>query len=159
MIKPASPRTAAQRVVAISVLFAATVLPGSLEADERGYRHDPYRYAYPIDPYWDLRAYDDLGLRREVRELNDKLRRQQFQLKEQGREQQEQTRLLRQQDSAQQRATARQACFDRMDGALNLCDRLFEDKPDGHSGCIDLAKEMHPGCAWELARPGRGPAD
>jgi hypothetical protein len=149
-------RATLARRAAAAALLASILMVAGAEADDRGYL---YPYAYPYDPYWDLRIHDDLRLSREVREMNDKLRRQQLKLDEQIEEQQEQTRLLRQQESAQQRATGRQACFHRMDGALNLCDRLFKAESDQHADCVETVNDMHPGCAWELSRRRPDPAN
>lgn len=134
-----------------AMLVLAALVPIAAAGDY-GYGR-PYRHYYSYDPYWDLRLHDDQRTRQEIRGLNRKMQRQQRQIDEQVQEQREQTRLLRQQESAQSRATARQACFYRVDGALDLCDRLFELASEKHAGCVSTAKEMNPGCNLDIARP------
>ena len=88
-----------------------------------------YRFGYSNSynyPYGRYGARENFRLQREINHMDDQMRRQQRTLDEQTRLQQEQTRLLRQQQSAQQRVTARQACYYRYDGGLDLCDRLFD---------------------------------
>ena len=85
--------------------------------------------------------------------MGDQMQRQQRQLDAQTRLQEEQTRLLRQQQSAQQQVTARQACYYRYDGGLDLCDRLFDAASRKHAACVETVIEMNPGCARDIARP------
>jgi len=126
------------------VLFGTACALDALAADYRfGY---PNRY-YP-DGYYGLR--NGLGLRQDMKHIDDQMRQQQWQLEEQTRQQQEQTRLLRQQQSAQQRLTATQACYYRSDGGLDLCDRLFDAASEKHTACIETVKEINPGCATPL---------
>jgi len=130
---------------------------GITEAQAADYRFgSPNRHYYPDDSYG-LR--DNSGLRRDMNRLSDQMQRQQRQLREQVRQQEEQTRLLRQQQSAQLQVTGMQACYYRFNGGLDLCDRLFDAASRKHATCVETAVEMNPGCAEDIARPGRKSAD
>lgn len=107
-------------------------------------------YYYPYSGY---QAHENLRLRREMDDLGQQVQRQQRLLDEQVRQQQEQTRLLRQQQTARWRMTARQACYYRTEGGLELCDSLFDADPDRHATCVATVKQLNPGCAEDLARP------
>lgn len=112
-----------------------------------------YRFGYPNRLYYPDGYYgpgSSLGLRQDMKHLDDQMRRQQRQLEEQARQQQEQTQLLRQQQSSQQRLTAMQACYYRFNGGLDLCDRLFDVASEEHTACIIKVNELNPGCATPL---------
>ena len=130
------------------ILMCAACLPGAAAADYRfGYSNSFY---YPYGAYG---AHDSLRFQRQIDHLNDQMQRQQRTLDEQSRRQQQQTQLLRQQQSAQQQFTARQACHYRLDGGLELCDRLFGSASKTHAECVETAKEMNFGCVADTEVP------
>lgn len=131
-----------------AMLLGAAYLPAVQAADPRLHYAGSYYY-----PYGGQAIYDNFRLRREMDRVGDQIQRQQRQLDEQTRLQQEQSRLLRQQQAAQQQVTARQACYYRYDGGLDLCDRLFEAGSRRHGACVETVAEMNPGCAAEIAMP------
>ena len=138
-----------RRLAGIGLLLGCVALLSDAQAlDYRFGYHNSYRY-----PYSGFGTHENLRLRREVYDLGDKVQRQQRQLDEQIRLQQEQNRVLRQQRSTGQQFTARQACYYRFDGGLDLCDRLFDGKSKKHAACVDTVKEINPGCAEEVAGP------
>ena len=131
-----------------AMLVCAACMPTVQAADYRFGYSDSYYY-----PYGRYGTHDNFRLRREMKHMGDQMQRQQRKLNEQTRLQQEQTRLLRQQQSAQQQVTARQACYYRYDGGLDLCDRLFDATAKKHAACVAAAAEINPGCAEDIARP------
>lgn len=140
-------QTLTLRMAGISaMLLCVASVPGAVAADHRfGY---PSGHYFPYEPYG---VHENFRLRREMNDLNDQMRRQQRLLDEQIRQQQEQTRLLRQQQSMQQRVTVGQACYYRLDGGLNLCDRLFDAASKKHAACVETAIELNPECAADIA--------
>ena len=115
-----------------------------------------YRFGYSNSHYYPNSGYlyqDNFRLRRELGRIDEQMQRQQRQLDEQSRQQQEQTRLLRLQQSGQQQFSAMQACHYRLNGGLDVCDRLFKPKSDRHRGCVEAAMELNPGCAADATRP------
>jgi hypothetical protein len=110
-------------------------------------------------PYGGYGLYRDPGLRNDVNRMTDQLQRQQRQLDEQMRQQQDQARLLREQQSRQLQLTGMQACYYRFNGALDLCDRLFDTASARHAACVEAAVELNPGCAPTEPRPPAPPAD
>ena len=131
-----------------AILFCAACVPGAKAAEYRfGYSNS---YYYPYGGYG---AHENFRLRREIDHLGDEVQSQQRLLDEQIRQQQEQTQLLRKQQSAQRRTSARQACYYRLDGGLDLCDRLFDTASKKHAACVETVKEMNSGCSEDIARP------
>lgn len=94
------------------LLYAACTSAAQAENYRYGY---PYRQYYPYDNYG---FYDNFGLRQDIHRLGEQVKRQQRVLRKQVRQQDEQTRFLRQQQSAQDRVTAMQACYYRFNGSL-----------------------------------------
>ena len=116
---------------------------------------EDYRFGYSTSyhyPYGSYGAHENFRLQREINHMGDEMRRQQRKLDQQTRLQQEQTRLLKQQQSARQRVTARQACYYRYDGGLDLCDRLFSATSKKHAACVETVAEINSGCAEDIAR-------
>ncbi len=109
-----------------------------------------YRDHYPYGVYG---YHERQRLRQDMHRLREDMRRQHKRLEEQGRLQQEQTRFLRQQQSAQQRVTAMQACYYRFDAGLELCGDLFDSTTPDYIACREKVVEKNPGCAGDLARP------
>ena len=133
--------------VASALLVCAASMTTVQAADYRFGYSNSYNY-----PYGNYGVHENFRLQRELNQMDEQMRRQQRKLDQQTRLQQEQTRLLRQQKSAQQRVTARQACYYRYDGGLDLCDRLFDATTKKHAACVETVVEMNPGCAAEIAR-------
>ena len=131
-----------------TTLICAAYVTGANAVDYRFGYSNSYHY-----PYGGFRANESFRLRREIDHLGDQVQRQQRQLDAQIRQQQEQTRLLRQQQSAQQQLTARQACYYRTNGGLDLCDRLFDARSKKHAACVETVSEMNPGCAEDVSMP------
>jgi hypothetical protein len=137
-----------------AALVCAAYLPTAQAGDPRfGYSSSYYA------PYGGFGVYDNFRLRREMDRVDDQMKRQQRQLDEQTRLQQEQNRLLRQQQATQQQITARQACYYRYEGGLDLCDRLFDATSKKHTACVEAAVELNPGCAADFAMPATHSAD
>lgn len=130
-----------------AVLVCAAGLP-AVEAADPGFGYASGYY----HPYGSHGVYDNFRLRREIDRVGEQIQRQQRQLDAQTRLQQEQSRLLRQQQAAQQQVTARQACYYRYDGGLDLCDRLFDAASKKHRTCLETVAEINPGCAEETVR-------
>lgn len=128
-----------------TMLFAAAFFLGA-EASQ-------FKFGYSNSHYYPYGFHDNFRLRREIDHLGDQVKRQQRRLNEQNRLQREQTRLLKQQQSNQLQTTGRQACYYRLDGGLDLCDRLFGSASTEHAACIETAKEINAGCAEDLMRP------
>ena len=142
-------RKSTRRSVGVSLLLAcAACIPEGHSADYRfGYSHG-FNHLYGKHG-----IHDHFRLRRELDQLDEQMRRQQRQLDRQMRQQQEQTRLLREQQSARHRLTARQACHYRLNGGLDLCDRLFDTASEKQAACVETVMEMNPGCAPDTAEP------
>ena len=85
--------------------------------------------------------------------MRAQMQHQQKKLDEQVRLQKEQTRLLREQQSAQHRVTAMQACYYRFDAGLDLCEDLFDRKSTEYAACRKKVVEKNPGCTSDVARP------
>lgn len=130
-----------------ALLLCAAGIPTAKAADYR-YGYSDYYYPYGVQG-----IHENSRLRREINQLGDQMQTQRRQLDEQTRLQQEQTRLMRQQRSAQQQVSARQACYYRYNGGLDVCDRLFEMKSEKHAACVDTVSEMNSGCARDIVRP------
>ena len=137
-----------------ATIVCAAYLPTAGAVDP-GFGYSNSYYA----PYGGVGFYDNFRLRREMDRVDDQMKRQQRQLDEQIRLQQEQTRLLRQQQATQQRFTARQACYYRYEGGLDLCDRLFDKASKKHAACVEAVVEINPGCAADFAMPAAHSAD
>ena len=133
--------------IGAALVFAACVPVTQAGGYGSGYSDGYYS---PHDAYG---FHENYRLRREMNDLNDQVRRQQRLLDEQVRQQKQQTQLLRQQKSAIRRDTARQACYYRLEGGLDLCDRLFDAASQEHAACVETVEEMNPGCAADLAGP------
>jgi len=132
----------------VAVLLCAACTSGA-QADN--YRHGySYRHHYPYDIYV---SHDKYRLRQDMNRLREQMQRQQKQLGEQVRLQQEQTRLLRQQQSAQHRVTAMQACYYRFNAGLDLCEDLFDAASKEYAACHEKVVEKNPGCTGDIARP------
>ena len=132
----------------IAVLLCTAQAPAVRAAD--------YGFAYRDGccyPYSGYGLYRDPGLREDVNRMTDQLQRQQRQLDEQMRQQQDQARLLREQQSRQLQLTGMQACYYRFNGALDLCDKLFDKSTGDHAACVEVAVELNPGCAPTEPRP------
>jgi len=138
----------------VPVLLCTGCISGAYASDFRWGFSD--RYYYPNDNFG---IRDNFRLHRDMDRLNDQIQRQQWQLDDQTRQQREQTRLLRQQQSAQLQVTARQACYYRFNGGLDLCERLFAAASEEHARCYEEVVEMNPGCAGDLMSPGHSSAD
>lgn len=111
-----------------------------------------YPFDYPSSHHYPYRGYgvhETFRLQSKIDRMSAQMRRQQRTL---DGLQEEQARLLMQQQSAQNRVTARQACFYRYDGGLDLCDRLFDAKSKEHDTCVEAVIEVNPGCAEDIAR-------
>lgn len=132
----------------VAVLACTAQAPAAQAAD--------YGFAYRDGccyPYGGYGLYRDPGLRDDMNRMTDQLQRQQRQLDEQTRQQQDQARLLREQQSRQLQLTGMQACYYRFNGALDLCDRLFDNATGDHATCVEAAVELNPGCAPTERRP------
>ena len=136
--------------IGTALLVAAFFQQAAATGHWPGYSHSHY-YRYGV--------HENLRLRREIGQLDDQLKRQQRRLNEQTRQQGEQTRLLRQQQAERLQTTGRQACYYRLDGGLDLCDRLFGAASPKHAACVETARELNAGCAEHLARPANLPGD
>lgn len=145
--------TARPSLSATAIVLFCTLCVLNVQAAD--YRFgNPNRLYYP-DGYYGPGS--NFELRQDMKHLDDQMRRQQRQLQEQARQQQEQTQLLRQQQSAQQRLTAMQACYYRLNGGLDLCERLFDAASEENAACIETVNELNPGCATPSPLP-RQPA-
>ena len=141
-------QTLPRRLGGISAMFVcAACMPTAQAADYRFGHSDGYYY-----PYGSYGVHENFRLQREMNHMGAEMRRQQRKLDEQTRLQQEQIRLLKQQTSAQQRVAARQACYYRYDGGLDLCDSLFAATSKKHAACVETVAEINPGCAEDIAR-------
>lgn len=148
-------QTLLRRLTGISaMLVCVACIPTAQAKDYRFGYSNSYHY-----PYGSYGIHENFRLQREMNHMGDEMRRQQRKLDGQTRLQQEQIHLLRQQRSAQQRVTARQACYYRYDGGLDLCDSLFAATSKKHAACVETVAEINPGCAEDIARsttkPGR----
>ena len=148
-------QTLLRRLTGISaMLVCVACIPTAQAKDYRFGYSNSYHY-----PYGSYGIHENFRLQREMNQMGDEMRRQQRKLDGQTRLQQEQIHLLRQQQSAQQRVTARQACYYRYDGGLDLCDSLFTMTSKKHAACVETVAEINPGCAEDIARsttkPGR----
>jgi len=132
----------------VTFLLYAVCTSGAQAGDYRfGY---PYRNHYPYDNYG---LHDNFGLRQDMSRLTDQMQRQQRELAKQVYQQQEQSRLLRQQQSAQHRFTAKQACYYRFNGGLDLCEGFFDVASKEYAACFEKAVELNSGCAGDIAKP------
>ena len=145
-------QTLTRRLTGISAMLVCMACIPTAQAKD-------YRFGYSTSYHYPYGVHENFRLQREMNHMGDEMRRQQRKLDEQTRLQQEQIRLLKQQQSAQQRVTARQACYYRYDGGLDLCDSLFAATSKKHARCVETVAEINPGCAEDIARstikPGR----
>lgn len=126
------------------MLVCVTSVSTAHAADYRYGYSNSYRY-----PYSGYGVHENFRLQKKIDRMVDQMRRQQKALDDL---QEEQARLLRQQQSAQHRVTAKQACYYRYDGGLDLCDRLFDTTSREHAACAETVVDMNPGCAEDIAR-------
>ena len=145
-------QTLTRRLTGISAMLVCMACIPTAQAKD-------YRFGYSTSYHYPYGVHENFRLQREMNHMGDEMRRQQRKLDEQTRLQQKQIRLLKQQQSAQQRVTARQACYYRYDGGLDLCDSLFAATSKKHATCVETVAEINPGCAEDIARstikPGR----
>ena len=118
-----------------------------------------HSFGYSNSHYYPYGLHENFRLRREIDHLGNQVTRQQRRLNEQNRLQREQTRLLRQQRSKQLQTTGRQACYYRLDGGLDLCDRLFGAASTKHAACVETAKEINSGCAEDFTGSAKNSGD
>lgn len=146
------PHTCPRYLGRISTMFFVSAFLQGAEATH-------HKFGYSNSYYYPYGFHENFRLRREIDHLGIQMKRQQRRLNEQNRQQREQTRLLRQQQSKQLQTTGRQACYYRLDGGLDLCDRLFGTASTERAACVITAKEINSGCADDLTRPAENSGD